>query len=529
MTNSLQNLGAPPSIFNNVIGPVMRGPSASHCAGSLRIAKLARDLMDGNIKEVSVFFHPHGSLATTHKSQGSDLGLCAGFLGWELTDERLPCAEEVIKQQNIQVNIEVKEFKAIHPNTYKINLKNENEEHVIIALSTGGGMIEILELDEVKLNVFGDYFETLIFTQNPDDVCQYVEDNYDTDFIFIKKDLKNPFVQIKTHNLLPENLIDNLKKNIDFESLKVLNPVLPILSRKNIELPFNNFSEMCVYNSDRSLPLWKLAVEYERFRSNVCEDEILENMTVIIDILKDSIKVGLKGTDYKDRILGFQSGRFNENMTSNSLLDGGVLNKIVLYVIALMETKSSMGIIVAAPTAGSCAGLPGACIALGEALGLSSKEIAKGMLAAGLIGIFILNDSTFAAEVAGCQAECGAGSGMAAAALVDLAGGSTEQATAAASMALQNTLGMICDPVANRVEVPCLGKNVMAASNAFSCANMALSGFDQVIPLNEVIQTMDAVGKSIPRELRCTALGGLSITKTSKKIEKKLNACLIIN
>jgi L-serine dehydratase len=113
---------------------------------------------------------------------------------------------------------------------------------------------------------------------------------------------------------------------------------------------------------------------------------------------------------------------------------------------------------------------------------------------------------------------------MAAAALVTLAQGSTAQALAAASMALQNILGMICDPVANRVEVPCLGRNVLAASNALACANMALADFDAVIPLDEVIDTMDRVGKRLPFELRCTALGGLSITRTSKEIEKRLNS-----
>ena len=136
--------------------------------------------------------------------------------------------------------------------------------------------------------------------------------------------------------------------------------------------------------------------------------------------------------------------------------------------------------------------------------------------------MFIAAHATFAAEVGGCQAETGSGAGMAAAALVTLAHGTTKQAINAASMALQNTLGMICDPVGNRVEVPCLGKNVMAAGNALACANMALSNFDAVVPLDEVIETMDRVGKSLPSELRCTALGGLSITKTSKEIERRL-------
>ena len=157
-----------------------------------------------------------------------------------------------------------------------------------------------------------------------------------------------------------------------------------------------------------------------------------------------------------------------------------------------------------------------------DEMGHNEETIARAMLAAGMIGVFISKSSTFAAEVAGCQAECGAGSGMAAAGLVTLMGGGAKIATAAASMALQNVLGMICDPVANRVEVPCLGKNVMAASNAVSCANMALAGYDAVIPLDEVIRTMDDVGKKIPCELRCTALGGLSVTETSRRIQEKL-------
>lgn len=210
-------------------------------------------------------------------------------------------------------------------------------------------------------------------------------------------------------------------------------------------------------------------------------------------------------------------------MENGRLLDGGILNRMILYVTALMEAKSAMGVIVAAPTAGACGGLPGACIGAAEAMGLSGTEMARAMLAAGLIGVFIAARATFAAEVAGCQAECGAGSAMAAAALVALAKGTVDQAVGAASMALQNVLGLICDPVANRVEVPCLGRNVMAASNALACANMALAGFDAVIPLDEVIETMDRVGKSLPGELRCTALGGLSITATSQAIEKRLN------
>jgi len=146
------------------------------------------------------------------------------------------------------------------------------------------------------------------------------------------------------------------------------------------------------------------------------------------------------------------------------------------------------------------------------------------MLAAGIIGVFISEQATFSAEVCGCQAECGTASAMAAAGLVQLIGGNVKQGIDAASIALQNMLGLICDPVANRVEVPCLGKNVMAAANAFAAANMIISGVDVVIPLDETIKAMYKVGVSLPVELRCTGRGGLSTTETALKIMGKMKS-----
>jgi L-serine dehydratase len=280
---------------------------------------------------------------------------------------------------------------------------------------------------------------------------------------------------------------------------------------------------MLEYNKNKSLQLWELAVHYESARGNMSHHQVFQMMTDIVGIMQTSILTGIKGTDYADRILGYQSGFFHSQLEKDQLLDGGILNTIILYITAMMEMKSAMGVIVAAPTAGSSGTLPGVCIGAATAMGLSPDDMTRAMLAAGLIGIFISTGATFAAEIGGCQAECGAASGMAAAGLVTLKGGTFQQEIAAASMALQNILGMICDPVANRVEVPCLGKNVLAASNALACANMALADFDPVIPLDEVISAMDKVGKSLPSELCCTALGGLSITRTSREIEQKLN------
>jgi L-serine dehydratase len=279
---------------------------------------------------------------------------------------------------------------------------------------------------------------------------------------------------------------------------------------------------MLEFDAGRATPLWKLAVQYECARGGLTELEVMEMMTGIVQVLRRSIAQGIAGTSYEDRVLGHQSGGFEQLMKKGRLLEAGALNRIILYVTALMEVKSAMGVIVAMPTAGACAALPGAVIAMAEEMHLDEGDMARAILASGLIGVFIATAWTFAAEVGGCQAEGGSASAMAAGALVTLAGGTLDQAVAAASMAMQSMIGLICDPIANRVEAPCLGKNVMAAANALSCANMALAGFDQVIPLDEVIETARQVATQMPRELRCTALGGLSITPTSLAIEKKL-------
>jgi len=485
---------------------------------------MARGLMDGDLEEILIEYDPKGALATTHASHGSDMGLFGGFLGWDALDERLAESARAIQEAGIRVSIDISDIGAEHPSTYKLTLKNSTERHEMTAISTGGGMIEVIEIDGVRVSLAGDYYETLIYLDSSgDEVLEYLSQNVDADDVLFLTGAGTQFIEIKAQRFLEERIASELHSEYEIQGIKTLSPVLPVLSRKGLEVPFITCEEMLKYNAGRGLELWELAIHYESARGNVAHDKVFQKMKAIVSIMRESILKGIEGTEYADRILGYQSGFFLAQMENKRLLDGGILNQMILYVTAMMEMKSSMGVIVAAPTAGACGGLPGACIGAASAIGLSLEDMTKAMLAAGLIGVFIAAHATFAAEVGGCQAECGAGSGMAAAALATLGNGTSRQAIAAASMALQNILGMICDPVANRVEVPCLGKNVMAASNALACANMALADFDPVIPLDEVISTMDKVGRSIPRELRCTALGGLSLTRTSKKIEGRLN------
>nr|WP_315475971.1 L-serine ammonia-lyase, iron-sulfur-dependent, subunit alpha [uncultured Undibacterium sp.] len=477
--------------------------------------------MDGNINEAYIEFDPEGSLATTHKGQGSDMGLFGGFLGWEAYEERLPEYLKAIDEAGIKIKIDIHPIGATHPNTYKITLTNKKETRTLTAISTGGGMIEILEIDGATVSMAGDFYQTLVYVKSPNNIIELIEQSFSCDEIALREGTSS-FIEIKSNQFLSDEMCETLQSMDEVLFVKKINPVLPVMSRKNLTVPFITSAGMLEYNQGKNLDLWELAVDYESIRGNISHEEVFEKMRDIVKIMHNSIDLGLKGTTYADRILGPQSLGFQQKMTDNKLVAGDILNQVILYTSAMMEVKSSMGVVVAAPTAGSCGALPGAIIGIGTSLELSQDEMVKAMLAAGIIGVFIATHATFAAEVGGCMAECGSGSGMAAAGIVGLRNGTLDQALAAASMALQSSLGMICDMIADRVEAPCLNRNVMAATNAISCANMALSDYDHLIPLDEVIETMKKVGDAIPNTLRCTGLGGLAITKTAKKIEAML-------
>ena len=512
------------SIFNDVIGPVMRGPSSSHCAAALRIGRLALDLMGGEIDRVDISYDNGGSLPMTHASQGSDMGLFGGLMGWEATDARLPSSMDIIQRDaGVKVTIAYADLADEHPNTYRLKLTNAHGSHSLMAISTGGGMIEVIDIDGYALSLFGDMHTTLV--EGPPSAIQSI----------LSTDLQPAPISWTKHTKTGDGNVllvlcadgpiqpDTLRACCAETQLMInhLRPVLPIETTATSVIPFSTAQGLVdTIGTDGSL--LAAALLYETQRSGLSDAVIQEKMVAIVRTLKESIASGLAGTEYADRVLGYQSGGFQTALAAGKLLDAGALNTGIAYVTALMEVKSSMGVIVAMPTAGACAALPGIVIAVAEARGLSECDIADAFLAAGLIGVFITTAWSFAAEVGGCQAEGGSAAAMAAAALVTLAGGTTGQALAAASMALQSMLGLICDPIANRVEAPCLGKNVMAAANAISCANMSIAGFDQVIPFDEVIETAKRVSAQMPRELRCTALGGLSISPTSKAIELRL-------
>ncbi len=512
-----------PSIFNDVLGPVMRGPSSSHTAGSYRVGLLLRDLAGEKLKSALFEFHPEGSLATTHKTQGSDLGLATGLAGLNILDAEMPQALEILQRSGVDISFVIADYPADHPNTYKCTVTDINGGvYTAVALSTGGGMIRVIDIMGFPVDYLGDDAAFFAILRNDSDCtarkniedlmkgvpgyagCHWTTNGPDNGVLF--RFSTTPDLGIYTS---------------DFEAhlafYRMLRPVMPIPGL-TATLPFSSLSELLQRTDLMQIKASRLAQEFESARSGYSIPDLNKMMEELILIWKSSIRSGLEGTVYRDRLIGSQSPGFIEKQKSGRLIEAGPLNTMIAYSTALMEVKSSMGVIIAAPTAGACGGLPGCLIGLADYQDNHDK-LMDGFWAAGLAGLFIAMDATFAAEVAGCQAETGAGAAMAAAGLVEMAGGTAQQAFDAASVALQNVIGLVCDPVANRVEIPCLSRNANAGANALTSANMILGGMDAVIPFNETIITMMEVGKLMPASLRCTAICGLSNTPTARKLE----------
>ena len=517
----------PSSIFNDVIGPIMRGPSSSHVAGASRIADIVRQSLNNKVKKVIVDFDVNGSLASSHDGHGTDMGFVSGILGLPVTDPNVSNYADLAAKAGIDVEFRILDYGAVHPNHYRMSASNEDGfSHDWEAVSVGGGMIEMQKYDGFDIKMAGDFHELLIKAdcseKSADDILDVIKSYFhNIDMILIDKKNQQALFELKFASKPSPEALEALKKEKYIIDVVYVEPILPTHSSASCEVPFLTSEELIKLAKSDPRKMCEFALLYESIRGNTTKEEVFQKMSDIVSIMENCIEEGLRGTEYKDRILGFQSYKIDEASKKGKLVPCDLLNTVIKYITAIMEVKSSMGVIVAAPTAGSCGCLPGTIIGVGKSMGLSHDEMTEGMLAAGLIGIFIAESATFAAEVAGCQVECGAGSSMAAAGVVQMLGGSVEECVDAASIALQNVTGLACDPVANRVEVPCLGKNIMGGSNAISSANMALAGYDKVIPLDQTIKAIYDIGQKLPLELRCT-FGGLGKTEESLEIRKNL-------
>ncbi|WP_261302417.1 L-serine ammonia-lyase, iron-sulfur-dependent, subunit alpha [Paenibacillus andongensis] len=251
---------------------------------------------------------------------------------------------------------------------------------------------------------------------------------------------------------------------------------------------------------------------------------VFEKMRAYYQIMKEAVAKGLtEDTTSRSGLTGKDAQRVASYMTTTEASLGEEACKAMAYALAVSEVNASMGRIIATPTAGSCGIIPGVFISSQQRFGWDDDHMVNGLLSAGAIGYVIANNSFVSGAEGGCQAEVGSAIGMAAGALVELRGGTPEQAMHAVGLALKNTLGLICDPVGGLVEIPCIVRNGFGAVNAMAAADMALAGVRSVIPSDEVVQVMYEVGTAMPEKHRETAKGGLAQTPTGQQIMKELN------
>lgn len=294
------------------------------------------------------------------------------------------------------------------------------------------------------------------------------------------------------------------------------------MQKKGTKSMFKNIAELVCQAEDSDKKIYEIMIDQEVEESGKSREEILKAMDRNFQVMKDAVQKGIKGVTSKSGMTGMDAKKLYEYRDSGKTLLDKTFLSAICYAVATNEVNASMGVICATPTAGSSGVLPGVMIALQEKMDLPDEEVVNYLFTGGAIGYVIANNASIAGSAGGCQAEVGSASAMAAAAAVEMAGGTPRQAAHAMAIALKNMLGLTCDPVAGLVEVPCIKRNAAGASNALTAAEMALAGVESRIPWDEVINAMYRIGLSLPSALRETAMGGLATTETGVEWKKKI-------
>ncbi len=270
---------------------------------------------------------------------------------------------------------------------------------------------------------------------------------------------------------------------------------------------------------DASLPISSVMKLREITVGSLAEPEVDKKLETALSIMKNAATRPLTNPAKSiGGLIGGEAKQVAKHGTLASSVCGSMLSKAISYSMAVLEINASMGLIVAAPTAGSAGVLPGVLLALQEEKQLTDDDLYRGLLNASAVGYLFMHNASVSGAEAGCQAEVGAASAMAASAIVEMMGGSPEMCLAAASLAISNLLGLVCDPIAGLVESPCQSRNAIGVANAITSAELVLSGITHPIPFDEMLEAMHRVGKSLPFEYRETALGGNAGTPTGCKL-----------
>lgn len=272
-----------------------------------------------------------------------------------------------------------------------------------------------------------------------------------------------------------------------------------------------------------NISLSEYAIRCEVEEKGFTREEVIEKMRKNLKVMISAANEGMEKEVYSvSGLIGGDGYKLNKYAQSGKSLTGHVTTMAMAMALSSSEVNASMGKIVACPTAGSCGILPAVILSAGKELGLDEEGLIKGLFAAAAVGIVIGLNATLSGAEGGCQAECGSASAMGAAAVVEMMGGTPKMSLDAGAIILKNVLGLVCDPVAGLVEIPCAKRNAQGAITALCTADMVMAGVSSKIPFDDTVSAMYRVGKSLPESLRETAMGGIAITKEGQRLKEKV-------
>jgi len=511
------------SIFNHVLGPVMRGPSSSHTAGAYHIGRMIRSLAGGAVSRVGFTFDPDGSYARTYVQQGADRAFAMGLMGKPLTDESFFTAIEDAPAAGLTLLFFVNPLtNADHPNAMDALVRDaDGKDFSIKARSIGGGDVEITELDGVGIDLNGASYELFIEARHSaEDALASV--------LASDRALLGPPRPVADGG--HQAFIARRAKAMPQAMRRAVGEIAPdVRIRESAPVHLVQIAEPLFFDAEplirlcerRGWSLGRAGLENESRILGLGPDEVVAEMLRRYDIMAAAAARGLAGDFGPMQLLDPSAGAVDRAAAEGRLSVSGPHARAAARALAVMHVNSAMGVVCAAPTGGSAGTIPGTILTLAEERRLSRAQIAEALFAAGAVGLITARRATFAAEVAGCQVEIGAAGAMAAAAVVEACGGSAAQACDAAAVAYQNTMGSVCDLVQGMVEIPCHTRNAAAAAAAFVCADLVLGGYRNPIPLDETIDAVFSVGRLLPAELRCTARGGLALCPSARSLKAR--------
>lgn len=285
---------------------------------------------------------------------------------------------------------------------------------------------------------------------------------------------------------------------------------------------FQSIEELLSMAEDKECKVSDIMIAQEMEISGCSYEEVMNQMELNLQTMEAAVIRGKQGVKSYSGLTGEDARKINEYIEKQHVLTDDIFVKALCYAVATNEVNAAMGLICATPTAGSAGVVPGVLLAFSEKLSVTRKDMLDYLFTASAFGFVVANKAFISGAEGGCQAEIGSAAGMASAALVELAGGTPKQAGHAFAMSLSNLIGLACDPVAGLVEIPCIKRNAGGTANAISTAEMALADVESEIPADEVIEAMYRVGRSLPKNIRETGIGGLAGTVTGKRIAKEL-------